>query len=253
MALNSFFFVSRNRPLHSKIFLRMGSHPQFQATDGHSLGAYLARPENPSSAAIVVIQEIFGVNRHIRSVVDDYANNGLTALAPALFDRVQPGLELNYNSADAGRGREIATQIGLDRALLDVAAALSYASQISGIAKVGVVGFCFGGTLAWLAATRLHPAAAVAYYGAQIAKFAAEQPRCPIMLHFGAKDKHIPASEIQKIEQAHPGLPIFLYENAGHGFNCDQRPDFESHAAAVARQRTLAFFHSHLQTTAAQA
>lgn len=231
----------------------MGSHPQFQASDGHSLGAYLARPENPSSAAIVVIQEIFGVNRHIRSVVDDFANNGFTALAPALFDRVQPGLELNYNSADAGRGRQIATQIGLDRALLDVAAALSYASQISGITKVGVVGFCFGGTLAWLAATRLHPAAAVAYYGAQISKFAAEQPRCPIMLHFGAKDQHIPAAEIQKIEQAHPGLPIFLYENAGHGFNCDQRPDFESHAAAVARQRTLAFFHSHLQTAAAQA
>jgi carboxymethylenebutenolidase len=231
----------------------MGSHPQFQASDGHSLGAYLARPENPSPSAVVVIQEIFGVNRHIRSVVDDYANNGFTALAPSLFDRVQPGIELNYNSADAARGREMVTQIGIERALLDVAAALSYAAQISGITKVGIVGFCYGGTLAWLAATRLHPAAAVGYYGAQISKFAAEHPRCPVMLHFGAKDKHIPASEIQKIEQAHPGLPIFLYENAGHGFNCDQRPDFESHSAAVARQRTFAFFHSHLQTAAAQA
>jgi carboxymethylenebutenolidase len=224
----------------------MGSHPQLTASDQHSLGAYLARPENPSSSALVVIQEIFGVNRHIRSVVDDYANNGFTALAPALFDRVQPGLELNYNSADGSRGMQIATQIGFDKALLDVAAAIAYAAKISGITRVGVVGFCFGGTLAWLSATRLNPAAAVGYYGGQIAKFAAEQPRCPVMLHFGAKDKHIPSSEIQKIEQSHPGLPIFLYENAGHGFNCDQRPDFESHAAAVARQRTLAFFHSHL-------
>jgi carboxymethylenebutenolidase len=224
----------------------MGSHPQLTASDGHSLGAYLARPENPSSSALVVIQEIFGVNRHIRSVVDDYANNGFTALAPALFDRAQPGLELNYNSADGSRGMQIATQIGFDKALLDVAAAITYAAKISGITKVGVVGFCFGGTLAWLSATRLNPAAAVGYYGGQIAKYAAEQPRCPVMLHFGAKDKHIPGSEIQKIEQSHPGLPIFLYENAGHGFHCDQRPDFESHAAAVARQRTLAFFHSHL-------
>jgi carboxymethylenebutenolidase len=229
----------------------MGSHPQLQSSDGHSLGAYLARPENPSPSALVVVQEIFGVNRHIRSIVDDYANNGFTALAPALFDRVQPGLELNYNSADGSRGMQIATQIGLDKALLDVAAAINFAAQIPGIAKVGVVGFCFGGTLAWLAATRLHPAAAVCYYGGQIAKFAAERPRCPIMLHFGAKDKHIPASEIQKIEQAHPGLPVFLYENAGHGFNCDQRPDFEPSSAAVARQRTLAFFHSHLQPPAA--
>jgi carboxymethylenebutenolidase len=141
---------------------------------------------------------------------------------------------------------QIATHIGLDKALLDVAAALAHAAQIPGIAKVGVVGFCFGGTLAWLAATRLNPAAAVCYYGGQISKFTAEHPRCPVMLHFGAKDKHIPASEIQKIEQSHPGLPLFIYENAGHGFNCDQRPDFESRAASVARQRTLAFFHSHL-------
>jgi carboxymethylenebutenolidase len=224
----------------------MGSHPQLRSSDGHSLGAYLARPENPSPSAIVVVQEIFGVNRHIRNLVDDYANEGFTALAPALFDRVQPGLELNYNAADGSRGMQIATQIGVDKALLDVAAAITYATQISGITKVGVVGFCLGGTLAWLASTRLHPAAAVCYYGGQIARYAAEQPRCPIMLHFGGKDKHIPASEIHKIEQAHPGLPIFIYEHAGHGFNCDQRPDFDSNAASIARQRTLSFFRSHL-------
>jgi carboxymethylenebutenolidase len=224
----------------------MGFHRQLLASDGHTLGAYLARPAEPSPSAVVVVQEIFGVNRHIRSVVDDYANNGFTALAPALFDRSRPGIEFNYNSADTTGGMQIATHIGLDKALLDVAAALDHAAQIPGITKVGVVGFCFGGTLAWLAATRLNPAAAACYYGGQISKFAAEHPRCPVMLHFGAKDQHIPASEIQKIEQSHPGLPLFLYENAGHGFNCDQRPDFESRAASVARQRTFAFFHSHL-------
>jgi carboxymethylenebutenolidase len=225
----------------------MGSHLKLHASDGHTLGAYIARPAEPSPSAVVVIQEIFGVNRHIRSIVDDYANNGFTTLAPALFDRSQPGIELNYNSADSTRGMQIATHIGFARALLDVEAALTQAAQIPGIVKVGVVGFCFGGTLAWLAATRLKPAAAVCYYGGQIARFAAEHPCCPVMLHFGGRDKHIPASEIQKIGQCHPGLPLFLYENAGHGFNCDQRPDYASQAASVARQRTLAFFHSHLQ------
>ena len=231
----------------------MGSHLKLHASDGHTLAAYVARPVEPSPSAVVVIQEIFGVNRHIRSVVDDYANNGFTALAPALFDRSQPGIELNYNAGDSSRGMQIAMHIGFDRALLDVDAALTQAAQIPGIARVGVVGFCYGGTLAWLAATRLNFAAAVCYYGGQISRFAAERPRCPVMLHFGALDKHIPPSEIQKIEQSHPGLPLFVYASAGHGFNCDQRPDFESHAASVARQRTLAFFRSHLQSASVTA
>jgi carboxymethylenebutenolidase len=224
----------------------MGSHVPLTASDGHSFRAYTAQPPVPAKSFVVIIQEIFGVNGHIRSLVDDYASQGFATMAPALFDRVQPGIELKYNSADASRGIQIATQIGFDKALLDVSAAITYALQGNPARKVGVVGFCWGGTLAWLAATRLNPAAAVCYYGGQISRFLTEQPRCPVMLHFGAKDKHIPASEIQKVQQAYPGLPLFLYDDAGHGFNCDQRPDYNAKAASQARQRSIDFFRSHL-------
>ena len=224
----------------------MGSHLQLTASDGHRLGAYLAEPAAPSSLAVIILQEIFGVNRHIRAVTDDYASHGFTAIAPGLFDREQPGIQLNYNSADSSRGMQIATQIGFDTALLDVNAAIDHAAKLTPNRKVGVVGFCWGGSLAWLAATRLHPAAVVAYYGGQIAKFASETPHCPVMLHFGAKDKHIGPAEIQKIQQAHPDIPIHIYEDAGHGFNCDHRPDYNPKAASQARQRTQDFLCSHL-------
>jgi carboxymethylenebutenolidase len=225
----------------------MGSNLQLTASDGHQFVAYLAQSSRPGTSAVVVVQEIFGVNRHIRSIVDYYATQGFTAMAPGLFDRVQPGLQLNYNSADASRGMQIATQIGLEKALLDVAATIRHAAGGSPPTKVGVVGFCYGGTLAWLAATRLNPAAAVGYYGGQIYNFASEEPRCPVMLHFGATDKHIPGSEIEKIQQAHPQVPVFVYEGAGHGFNCDQRPDYNAKAASLARERSLAFLRTHLQ------
>jgi carboxymethylenebutenolidase len=228
----------------------MGSNLQLTASDGHHFGAYLAEPSKKSATgSVVIIQEIFGVNRHIRSVVDYYAAQGFTAMAPGLFDRVQPGLQLNYNSADASRGKQIATQIGLEKALLDVSAAVNHAAKGNPPTKVGVVGFCYGGTLAWLAATRLNPSAAVAYYGGQIAKFANEKPNCPVMLHFGALDKHIPGSDVQSIQQAHPEVSAFMYEGAGHGFNCDQRPDYNAKAANQARERTLAFLRTHLQSS----
>jgi carboxymethylenebutenolidase len=219
----------------------MGAHLQLTASDGHQFSAYQAEPSTPSTSTVVIIQEIFGVNRHIRAVTDYYATQGFKAIAPGLFDRVQPGIQLNYNSADATRGMQIATQIGLEKALLDVAATIHHAAQTDPPRKVAVVGFCYGGTLAWLSATRLNPAAAVGYYGGQIARFVNEKPRCPVMLHFGGKDQHIPASEIQKIQQAHPEVPVFVYPDAGHGFNCDQRPDYNAPAAAHARERTLAF------------
>jgi len=227
----------------------MGSHIQLTASDGHSFRAYVAQPSTPAKSSVVIIQEIFGVNSHIRCIVDDYAAQGFSAMAPALFDRVQPGIELKYNSADSSRGMQIATQIGFDKALLDVSSAITHAAQGTPTKKVGVVGFCWGGTLAWLAATRLHPAAAVCYYGGQISKFLADRPHCPVMLHFGSKDKHIAASEIQKIQQSYPDLPLFLYDDAGHGFNCDQRPDYNAKAANEARQRTLDFFRSQLAKT----
>jgi carboxymethylenebutenolidase len=224
----------------------MGQHVQLSASDGHTFDAYVVQPATRDFSAVVVIQEIFGVNRHIRCIVDDYATQGFLAIAPALFDRAKRGVELDYTQSGSAQGMQLISQIGMDNAVLDVSAAITYGAQLAPSKKVGVVGFCLGGTLAWLSATRLSAKAAVCYYGGRISNYAAEQPRCPVMLHFGARDKHIPSSEIDKIQHVHPGLPIFLYEDAGHGFNCDQRADYNPTAASLARERTLAFLRSHL-------
>jgi carboxymethylenebutenolidase len=223
----------------------MGAKIKLKATDGHEFGAYVAEPGAAARAAIVVIQEIFGVNGHIRSVADGYAKKGYCAIAPALFDRVERDLELSYTPEDSKRGMGVATKVGMENALLDVAAAIAHATGLSSGGKVGVVGFCWGGTLAWLSATRLSVAAAVGYYGGQIAKYAEEAPKCAVMLHFGEKDQNIPASETEKIQKAHPEVPIFLYD-AGHGFNCDQRGSYEPKSAARARERSLGFFGRYL-------
>ena len=223
----------------------MGREIKLAASDGHKFDAYLVESSVPVRGALVLIQEIFGVNSHIRSVADDYASQGFHVVAPALFDRVQPNLELAYNPTDTAQGMKAARQIGMDAALLDVAASMNHARAQWRELKVGVLGFCFGGSLAWLAAARLDPAAAVCYYGGQIAANATETPRCPVMMHFGAKDPHIGPAEIEKIKAAQPDVPLFLYD-AGHGFNCDQRKDCEPESARLARQRTLEFFSRHL-------
>jgi carboxymethylenebutenolidase len=223
----------------------MGTKIRLKAADGHEFDAYLAESNGPARGAVVLIQEIFGVNSHIRSVADDYAGQGFHVIAPALFDRVQPNLELAYNPTDMAQGMKAARQIGMDAALLDVAASISHAGAEWAQLKAGVLGFCYGGSLAWLAATRLDPAAAVCYYGGQIAANATEKPHCPVMMHFGAKDPHIGPAEIEKIKAAQPDVPLFLYD-AGHGFNCDQRKDFEPESARLARQRTLEFFSQNL-------
>ncbi len=223
----------------------MGTKIKLKAADGHELDAYLAESSTPARGALVLIQEIFGVNSHIHSVADDYAGQGFHVMAPALFDRVQRNVELAYNHTDAAQGMKAARQIGMDAALLDVAASMDHARAEWRGLKVGLLGFCYGGSIAWLAATRLDPAAAVCYYGGQIRANAKETPRCPVMMHFGAKDPHIGPDEIEKIKAAHPDLPLFLYD-AGHGFNCDQRKDFEPESARLARQRTLEFFNRTL-------
>ena len=214
------------------------------ASDGHQLNAYMPQSTGTQRGALVVIQEIFGVNGHIRAVADDYAREGYWTIAPALFDRVRPNLELGYGPEDRKTGMQAASQVGLEAALGDVRASIEYAKQQLG-KKVGVLGFCWGGTVAWLAATRLQPDAVVAYYGGQIAKFSSEKPRCPVELHFGKLDAHIPITEIDEIRPYHPQLPIFLYD-AGHGFNCDQRESYEPVSAALARQRTLQFLRENL-------
>ncbi len=224
----------------------MPSNIKLTAEDGHKLQAYVAEPETKTDMAVIILQEIFGVNSHIRSVTDDFSREGFVAIAPALFDRAEPGMELGYDPASMQRGMAIARSIGLETALKDVAAALKHACSITKYQKVGIVGYCFGGTLAWLAATRLNPSVAVSYYGGGIADHAGEQPHCPVMLHFGNQDAHIGPEKIERIRTAHPDIPIYLYD-AGHGFNCDQRKDYNASSAALARERTLKFLKEHLR------
>jgi carboxymethylenebutenolidase len=214
------------------------------AADGHSFAAYVNRPAE-ATAAVVVLQEIFGVNHYIRSVVDKFAAAGFWAVAPALFDRVKRGVELNYDEAGIAEGKKIAFDLKQDEVLKDIAAALQYArTEVPG-AKVGVVGYCLGGSFAWLSATGLNPQAAVCYYGSLIARTAQETPKCPVQMHFGDKDKGIPLSDVDRIRTAHPHIPIYVYQ-AGHGFSCDERGSFAPEASALASSRTLEFLNEHL-------
>ncbi len=225
--------------------LDMGEHVVLTAADGHKLDAYVSRPESKAKAGLVVVQEIFGVNAHIRSVADGFANDGFLVVAPALFDRIQPGIELGYEPSGVQKAMSLAPKTDIEKSLLDVGAAMGYAAENSH-KRVGVVGYCFGGTLAWLAATRLRPAAAIGYYGGRIGNYVSESPEAPIMLHFGREDAHIPGSEIEKVHAAHPEVQIFVYENAGHAFNREASPGYNAEAAREARRRTIDFLNKHL-------
>ena len=215
------------------------------AGDGHKLEAYVARPSGEPIAGLVVIQEIFGVNRHIRSIADSYAKDGFLAVAPALFDRVERGVELAYEGPDAHKAMAMLQKLDNAKALEDVDAALQYVRAQTG-KKAGVIGYCLGGLLAWLSATRLQPDAAVGYYAGRIGNFASEIPLAPVQLHFGKLDTHIPAEQVNKVHDAHPEVEIHWYENAGHGFNCDMRASYNPEASALARTRALAFLKTHL-------
>jgi carboxymethylenebutenolidase len=215
---------------------------ELTAADGHRLQAYESVPSGAARGGVVVVQEIFGVNDHIRRVADGYAADGYRVIAPALFDRVRPGIELGYTDADIAEGRKIRGQLSFDQALADVEAA----RKALGDRNIGIVGYCWGGTVTWLAAARIAGfAAAASYYGGGIGQFAAEHPRCPTQCHFGEKDHAIPMSEVAAVRAANPGVEVYTYP-AGHGFNCDARASFDAAAAKLARDRTLAFFRKHL-------
>ena len=215
---------------------------ELTATDGHRLRAYEATPPAEVRGGVVVVQEIFGVNDHIRRVADGFAADGYRVIAPALFDRVQPGIELGYTDADIAEGRRIRGQLTFEQALADVEAA----RKALGGGNIGIVGYCWGGTVTWLAAARLQGfAAAASYYGGGIGQFAAEHPRCPTQCHFGEKDHAIPLTEVAAVRDANPGVEVYTYP-AGHGFNCDARGSFDAAAAKLARDRTLAFFRKHI-------
>ncbi len=222
----------------------MSEWQQLKANDGHELDAYIARPEGEPIAGLVVVQEIFGVNAHIRSVADGYARDGFLAIAPALFDRIEKHIELKYEGEDMQKAISLAPKLNMENALQDVAAALDYVRKGTG-KKVGVIGYCFGGTVAWLCATRLKVDAAVGYYAGRIGNFVAETPKAPVMLHFGKQDTHIPKEDIDRLHAAHPETQIYWYD-AGHGFNCDARSSYEPASAKLARERSLAFLKEYL-------
>lgn len=217
---------------------------RLKASDGHELDAYVARPAGEPVGGLVVVQEIFGVNAHIRSVTDGWARDGFLAVAPALFDRVERGVDLGYSGPDMDKARSIYPKLDMEKCVLDTAAALEWVRQQTG-KKCGVVGYCLGGSIAWIAATRLKADAAVGYYGGMIAKLAGEQPECKVMLHFGKLDKHIPQTDVDVIEKAHPEVQVFRYE-ADHGFNCDARASYNAEASKVARERSLEFLKREL-------
>lgn len=211
------------------------------ASDGHELDAYELHPHG-ATASIVVVQEIFGVNAHIRSVVDRYASFGYRAIAPALFDRGERNVELGYDDAGKTRGIELVMPIAFDAAMLDVAAAVEHVSDTG---PVAVIGYCFGGSVAWIAACDLPIAAAVGYYGGQVHGMRDRTPKAPTMHHFGELDHGIPLDQVQAIAAAHPDVPVHVYEGADHGFNCDARDQYDARSAAIALGRTLQFLADH--------
>jgi carboxymethylenebutenolidase len=227
----------------------MSEWVMLKAEDGFELAAYVARPEGEAIGALVVIQEIFGVNGSIRGVADSYAKDGFVAIAPALFDRYERGLELTYEGEDLKKAYELYGQLKPDTQLLDVAAAFEFAK---GTGKgVGVVGFCYGGLLSWLSATRgenlkMQPACCVGYYAGGVGKVAAEEPVCPVMLHFGAADTHIGGEQVEAVRVAHPEVEIFVYEGAGHAFANEARVSYVEAAAGLARERTLGFLKANV-------
>jgi carboxymethylenebutenolidase len=222
----------------------MGQDVTLTAEDGFKLAAYRANPAGTPRGGLVVIQEIFGVNHHIRSVTDRFAADGYVALAPAVFDRVEPGLSIGYTPDDIERGRQIRAKAGWDPMVMDIRAAVA-ALRKEGL-KVGVVGYCMGGSLAWLAATRVDGiSAAIGYYGGAVAEFAQERPRCPVLLHWGETDASIPRDHWDKVRAAHPEVPQHTYP-AGHGFSCDERGSYHEPSARLAKERTIAFLRQHV-------
>jgi carboxymethylenebutenolidase len=224
----------------------MGTYTTITSSDGFTLSAYQAEPEGTARGGVVVVQEIFGVNSHIRAVADRYAAAGYLAVAPAIFDRVRPGIELGYSDADMQEGAGIAFgQLDIDLVVEDVTAA---GEEAGAAGKVGIVGYCFGGRITTLAAIGKPDtfSAASAYYGGGTPGLANRNPIVPMIAHYAELDTHIPMDGVRALEAAWPQVTIHTYPDADHGFNCDQRGTFHAQSAAVAQARTLRFFFDQL-------
>ncbi len=225
----------------------MGDYTTLMARDGHEFNAWLAAPpqdQRGARGAVVIAQEIFGVNRHIRRVTDEYSASGYVAIAPCLFDRVRRGIELGYSEAEVQEGRGYRVQIPKEKTLLDLAACINVVRHAG---RVAVIGYCWGGTLAYMAACELPVSCAVSYYGGQITQQLSKSPRRPVMYHFGEKDPHIPMSDVEKIRAADPAGIFHVYP-ADHGFNCEDRGSYDATSAQLARERTLAFLVQKLES-----
>jgi carboxymethylenebutenolidase len=220
----------------------MGMKINLNTSGTQCIGAYLATPAGTPKGGVVVVQEIFGVNAHVRSVADRFAAVGYTAIAPAFFDHVESNVELGYDAAGFARGKALVSEISFDQALEDVASA---AEAIKSAGRIGVVGYCWGGSVALLAATRLG-LPAVSYYGARNVQFLGEKPRAPVQFHFGERDASIPAEAVQRHRDALPDMEIYTYP-ADHAFNRDVDPShYDAASAKLALERTLAFFGRNL-------
>jgi carboxymethylenebutenolidase len=221
----------------------MGKNIELTAADGHKFSAYRAEPAGKPRGALIVIMEIFGVNSHIRAVADDYAKEGYLAIAPALFDRVQRGLDIGYTPADIEVGRSAMQKMKLDDAIKDVAATLA---EVKSAGKVGIVGYCWGGTVSWKSASSVDGlSCAIAYYGGGIPGLIGEKPKVPVMFHWGETDQSIPLEKAKEVAAAHKDQQHFFYP-AGHGFNCDQRGSYNAEASKLAKSRSLEFLRKHV-------
>jgi carboxymethylenebutenolidase len=221
----------------------MGQTLQLTAADGHHLAAYVASPAGTPRGGLVVVQEIFGVNAHIRSVADAYAAEGYLVIAPALFDRAERSVEIGYSPDEVQRGMALKAASADAGALQDIAAAVAHVRHAG---RVGIVGYCWGGYLSWLASGSVDGlAASVPYYGGGMPGRADVQPRCPVLAHFGEQDGHIPVAGVQALQAAHPEIELHLYP-AGHGFNRDVGAAFHAPSATLARERTLVFLGQHI-------
>lgn len=214
---------------------------ELTAADGHVLGAAIAPPGGTPIGGVLIIQEIFGVNSHIRDVCDQFAEAGFLAVAPAVFDRL--GRDITVDYADIGRGRDLVGRLDPRQTILDLAAGVEQATRGG---KVGAVGFCWGGAQAYRCAAELPVAAAVGYYGGGIHNITDLSPACPVMLHYGDRDAHIPMEQVEQVRTANPEAVVHVYEGVGHGFNCDQRSDYDPEAACLAFGRTTDFLRRHL-------
>jgi carboxymethylenebutenolidase len=222
----------------------MGEMITLKASDGFELGAYRAGPPG-ARRGLVLLQEIFGVNHHIRNKVEEFAALGFAVVAPALYDRAERNVELGYDQAGMQRGMAIRARVPEAGTMADIAAS---AKALGGM-RLGIIGYCWGGTLAWWGATRTDIfRAASCWYGGGIAGTRGETPHCPVQMHFGETDGHIPMSDVDSIRAAQPEVEVYVYPGAGHGFGCDERDSFDAHAAGEALERTLAFFEQHLAT-----